>query len=90
MGAKKIPMRMCTGCREMKPKKELIRIVKTPTGEIKLDLTGRLNGRGAYICSSMECFAKARKSGALSKAFSAAVSEEIYDQIETELKNIEK
>lgn len=90
MGAKKIPMRMCTGCREMKPKKELIRIVKTPTGEIKLDLTGRLNGRGAYICSSMECFAKARKSGVLSKAFSAAVSEEIYDQIETGLKNIEK
>ena len=90
MGAKKIPMRMCTGCREMKPKKELVRIVKTPEGEIKIDLTGRLNGRGAYICASMECFVKAKKSGALSKAFSAAVSEEIYSQIETELKGIEK
>lgn len=88
MSAKKIPMRMCTGCREMKPKKELIRIVKTPEGEIKLDPTGRLNGRGAYICASQECLAKARKSGALSKAFAAEVSDEIYNRIEAGLKSI--
>ena len=68
MGTGKIPMRMCTGCREMKPKRELIRIVKTPDGEIKPDATGRLNGRGAYICRSVECFKKARRSGALQRA----------------------
>ena len=90
MGAKKIPMRMCTGCREMKPKRELIRIVKTPEGEIKLDSTGRLNGRGAYICASQECFAKTRKSGALSKTFAAEIPAEIYDRIEAELKGIGK
>lgn len=61
MSAKKTPMRMCTGCREMKPKQQLIRIVKTPDGEIKLDTTGRLNGRGAYICKSADCLKKRRR-----------------------------
>ncbi len=60
MSVKKTPMRMCTGCREMKPKKELIRVVKTPEGEIKLDTVGKLNGRGAYICKHAECL-KRRK-----------------------------
>lgn len=90
MGTKKIPMRMCVGCREMKPKKELIRIVKTPEGEIKLDTTGKLNGRGAYVCKASACLARAQKSGALSKAFETSVSEEIFACIETELKNIEQ
>lgn len=89
MSAKKIPMRMCTGCREMKQKKELIRIVKTPEGEIKLDLTGKLNGRGAYICKSAECLKKARKSGALSRAFACEMPDGIYEKIETELETVE-
>ena len=89
MGTKKIPMRMCTGCREMKPKKELIRVVKTAEGEIKLDATGRLNGRGAYICRDKECLMKAKKTNALSRAFETNVSEDIYTGLETELDNIE-
>ena len=89
MGAKKIPMRMCTGCREMKQKRELIRIVKTPEGEVRLDMTGKLNGRGAYICKSPDCFKKARKSGALSRAFGTEIPEEIYEKIETELGSVE-
>lgn len=89
MATKKIPMRMCTGCREMKPKKELIRVVKTAEGEIKLDATGKLNGRGAYICRDKECLNKARKSNALARAFETNVSEDIYIGLETELDNIE-
>ena len=89
MSVKKIPMRMCTGCREMKPKKELVRVVKTPEGEIKLDFTGKLNGRGAYICKSLECLKKAEKANALSRAFSCAVSKEIYDELSKELANAE-
>ncbi len=85
MSAKKTPMRMCTGCREMKPKQQLIRIVKTPDGEIKLDTTGRLNGRGAYICKSADCLKKAQKSGALSRAFETDVADEVYAAIEREL-----
>lgn len=76
---------MCTACREMKPKRELVRVVKTPEGEIKLDLTGKLNGRGAYICKSAECFKKAQKSSALSRAFSIEISAEVYAQLEKEL-----
>ena len=82
-------MRMCTGCREMKPKKELIRVVKTPEGEIKLDAVGKLNGRGAYICRDRQCFNNAKKSNALSRAFEMQISDEIYTQLETELENIE-
>jgi len=89
MAVKKIPMRMCTACREMKPKRELIRVVKTAEGEIKLDTTGRLNGRGAYICKTYECFEKARKTNALSRAFETRVSEDVYNQLESELANNE-
>lgn len=85
MSAKKTPMRMCTGCREMKPKQQLTRIVKTPDGEIKLDTTGRLNGRGAYICKSADCLKKAQKAGALSRAFETDVADEVYAAIEREL-----
>ncbi|MGN0451167.1 MAG: RNase P modulator RnpM [Acutalibacteraceae bacterium] len=88
MGAKKTPARMCVGCREMKPKNTLIRIVKTPEGDIKTDPTGKLNGRGAYICKSSECLKRAQKIGALSRAFGTAVPEEIFTQLEKELSNV--
>ena len=90
MTTKKIPMRMCTGCREMKPKKELIRIVKTVDGEIALDFTGKLNGRGAYVCKNKECLEKIRKSNALSRAFQTAVDCQIYNKLGMELDNIEQ
>ena len=89
MTVKKVPMRMCTGCREMKPKKELVRVVKTSEGEIRLDTTGKLNGRGAYICKNKECLNKARKMNAFSRAFEMTVPNEIYNQLETELDDIE-
>lgn len=82
---KKIPMRMCTGCGEMKPKKELIRVVKSPEGEISLDSTGRAQGRGAYICPDIECLKKARKSKRIERVFSSAIPEEVYDALEKEL-----
>ncbi len=82
---KKTPMRMCLGCNEMKPKKELIRAVKSPEGEISMDLTGKKSGRGAYICRSSECFRLARKARRFEKAFSCQISEEVYDAMEKEL-----
>ena len=85
MAEKKIPLRKCIGCGEMKPKKELIRVVKSPEGEISIDLTGKKSGRGAYICHSKECFSKARKSKRLEKSFSTQISEELYDQMLSEL-----
>ena len=85
MSMKKIPMRMCTGCHEMKPKKELIRVVKTPEGEIKVDFTGKLNGRGAYICKNAECFEKAQKQKSLSRAFECPITDEIYAQLIKEI-----
>ncbi|MBR6509069.1 MAG: YlxR family protein [Clostridia bacterium] len=90
MAVRKVPMRMCTACREMKPKIELIRVVKSAEGEISLDVTGKKNGRGAYICKNSECFKKAKKTDALSRAFETKVTEEIYNQLETELEKIEK
>lgn len=90
MVTKKTPLRMCIGCREMKPKKELVRVVKTSEGEIKLDTTGKLNGRGAYICKCKECFKKVYKTNAFSRSFDMSVPEEIYNRLETELDNIEK
>lgn len=89
MGVKKIPMRMCTGCREMKPKMELVRIVKTTDGQIRLDATGKLNGRGAYICKNAECLKKAKKANALSRAFETSVCAEVYENLEGEIKGIE-
>ena len=78
---KKIPLRRCIGCYESKPKNELYRIVKTPEGEILLDKTGKKNGRGAYICSSMECLEKAIKGKKLEKEFETKISNEIYDEL---------
>ncbi|MCI5948697.1 MAG: YlxR family protein [Oscillospiraceae bacterium] len=85
MAERKIPLRKCVGCCEMKPKKELVRIVKSPEGEISLDLTGKKNGRGAYICKSRECLAKARKAKRLEKALETQIPENVYDDIETRL-----
>lgn len=82
--AKKIPMRKCIGCGEMKSKKELIRIIRTPEGEIVLDKTGRQNGRGAYICDDAECFKKARKNKGLERSFKQSINAEIYDALEKE------
>lgn len=85
MQNKKIPLRKCTGCGEMKPKKELVRVVKTPEGEISLDPTGKMNGRGAYICKNAECLKKAHKSKRIEKALSCTVPDEIYNKLEQEL-----
>lgn len=85
MKPKKIPMRMCLGCGEMKPKKELIRIVKSPEGEIGLDPTGKKSGRGAYICYSCECLEKARKNRRLEKTFSCAIDSSVYEVMADEL-----
>lgn len=87
MQPKKIPLRKCMGCGEMKPKKELVRVVKTPEDEIVLDLTGKRNGRGAYICRDTECLKKARKSKRIEKSFQCQIPDEVYDKMEEELKN---
>ena len=89
MKTKKIPMRMCLGCGEMKPKRELIRVVKSKEGDISLDLTGKKSGRGAYICKSVECFEKARKARKFERSFSCMISEDIYNSIEGELRENE-
>ncbi len=84
---KKIPMRQCLGCNEHKPKRELLRVLKTPDGEILLDFTGRSSGRGAYICKSVKCLRKARKSGRIDKNLGASVPDAVYDRMEEELAN---
>ena len=86
----KIPMRQCTGCREMKNKKEMMRILKTPENEIILDTTGRKNGRGAYLCVSMDCFEKAVKNHGIERSLKTAVPDEVYEELKKELENIEK
>ena len=91
MAAKnKTPLRKCTGCREMKSKKEMIRVLKTPENEIVLDATGRKNGRGAYVCLSQECLEKAVKSRGLERSLKMAVPAEVYEDLKKELANIEK
>ena len=89
MQSRKKPERQCIGCRESREKKQLIRIVKTPAGEIIVDRTGRQNGRGAYLCDSEECFKKARKSNALSRSFKISVTDEIYDELERQFHDTE-
>ncbi len=96
MKQKKVPMRKCTGCGEMKEKRELIRVVKEPdekdgegtvlhSGKISLDLTGRMPGRGAYVCKNTDCFEKARKARRFERSLSCKIPEEIYEQLQTEL-----
>ena len=78
---KKIPMRMCVSCREMKPKKELVRIVRTPEGQVLLDRTGRANGRGAYLCENPDCLVKAVKSKARDRALDVKIGQDTLDQL---------
>ncbi|MEG0615105.1 MAG: YlxR family protein [Oscillospiraceae bacterium] len=89
MQTKKVPLRMCKGCNEMKPKRELIRIVKTNDGEISIDLTGKKAGRGVYVCKSLECLQKARKARRFEKDFSCRISDEIYEVMENELSKLD-
>lgn len=82
---KKIPMRQCLGCREMKPKRELIRVVRSPEGEVSLDFKGKAPGRGAYICPDIQCLKKATKARALERAFSAQIPPEVYEKLNSEM-----
>lgn len=86
---RKVPLRKCVGCGEMKPKKELIRVLRTEENEFVLDVTGKKNGRGAYICNSKECFAKACKNKGLERSFKQAIPTEVYERLEKEMSEIE-
>ena len=83
---KKVPLRMCTGCKVHKPKKELIRVVKAPDGEISVDFHGKKSGRGAYVCNDISCLEKAIKTRQLERAFSCAIPAEIVEKLREELK----
>lgn len=86
----KIPMRQCIGCREMKNKKEMLRVLKTAEGEILLDATGRKNGRGAYICRSEECLEKAMKNRGLERSLKTQIPEAVYEELKKEFAQIDK
>lgn len=85
MQTKRIPMRMCTGCGQMFPKRELVRVVRAADGTVSLDLTGKKSGRGAYLCRSLECFRKARKTRKMERGLAVQIPEEVYDAMEQEL-----
>lgn len=87
---KKIPMRQCTGCREMKAKRELIRIVRSPEGEITLDFKGKAAGRGAYLCSDPHCLQQAIKTRALERALQASIPEEIYTNLLMQMEGMDE
>lgn len=89
MSNKKIPMRKCVGCGEMKPKKEMLRILRTTEEEFVLDATGKKNGRGAYLCCSLECFQKAVKSKGLERSFKQAIPADVYERLEKEMNEID-
>ena len=82
---RKIPLRKCSGCGDMKPKSELVRVVRSPEGELSMDLTGRKAGRGAYVCRNLACLQQARKAKRLERSFACAIPETIYDRLEEEL-----
>ena len=82
---RKIPMRMCVGCREMKPKAQLLRVVKPQDGDAHIDRTGKAQGRGAYVCGQIECLRKARKSRALERALEAQIDAAVFDQLEAQI-----
>ena len=86
--AKKIPMRQCVGCGEMKSKKEMMRVLKTPEDEIVLDVTGKKNGRGDYLCKQKECLINARKNKGLERSFKMSIPNEVYDSLEKEFDEI--
>ena len=85
---RKIPQRQCLGCREMKAKKELIRVVRSPEGTVSLDFKGKLPGRGAYVCPQAGCLSKARKSRALERAFETALPDEVYQALEQQMEEV--
>ena len=87
-GNKKIPVRQCVGCQEMKSKKEMIRVIRTGEQEFFLDATGKKNGRGAYICLNPECLQKAKKNKGLERSFKQAIPQEVYDALEKEMKEL--
>lgn len=87
MKTRKIPQRMCTGCMEMKPKKELIRVVRNKEGEVSIDLTGKKSGRGAYICKDVNCLQKSFKTRRLEKNLEATINEELFDKLKEEVEN---
>ena len=84
----KLPMHKCTGCGEMKTKKELLRVLKTPEDEIVIDATGRKNGRGAYLCKSVDCLAKAVKNKGLERSLKVSIPETVYEQLKKEMENL--
>ena len=86
MQQRKIPLRRCLGCNESKPKKELVRVVRNPAGEISLDLVGKKPGRGAYVCPSVQCLAKARKAKRIERALDTPIPPEVYDAMEQQMK----
>lgn len=87
MKTKKIPLRMCSGCGKMFDKRTLVRVVKSPNGDVSLDLTGKKSGRGAYVCKNEQCLSKARKKKAFERAFAMQIDEAVYAQMEEEMKN---
>ena len=87
--AKKIPLRQCVGCGEMKGKKEMMRVLKTAEGEISLDVSGKKNGRGAYGCKSLGCLQAARKNKGLERSFKISIPQEVYEELEKEFDTIE-
>lgn len=87
MQQKRVPMRKCTGCGEMKPKRELVRVVKAPDGSVSLDLTGKKSGRGAYVCRSAACLKAARKAKRFERAFACEIPAEVYDVMEKDVLN---
>lgn len=86
--AKKTPLRQCVGCQEMKPKKELIRVVRSEDGYFSLDATGKKNGRGAYVCMNRECLNAARKNKGLERSFKMSIPVEVYDSLEKEFEEL--
>ena len=82
---KKIPQRQCMGCRERMDKRQLIRVVRTPEGNVQLDFSGKLNGRGAYICPKADCLKKACKSKSLDRSLEVTIPQEVYDRLEREI-----
>ena len=90
MQQRKIPLRRCTGCNEQKPKKALVRVVRSPQGEIALDRVGKMPGRGAYLCPSAQCLAKARKAKRLERALEAQIPPEVYERIEQEIEGAQR
>ena len=87
--AKKVPLRQCVGCSEMKGKKDMMRVLKTAEGDICLDVTGKKNGRGAYVCKSAECLKLARKNKGLERSFKMSIPQNVYDALEKEFENLE-